>query len=121
MATSVDDYIAEFPADIQEILQQVRQTILAAVPDAGEKISYQIPTVTMNDEALLYFSGWKQHISVYPVPTGDETLTTALAPYLSGKSTLKFPLNKPIPYDVISRLTQAFVTSRTTNNPTTSE
>ncbi|MEU0091778.1 hypothetical protein [Kribbella sp. NPDC006257] len=72
----------------------------------------------MNDEALLYFSGWKQHISVYPVPTGDETLTTALAPYLSGKSTLKFPLNKPIPYDVISRLTQAFVTSRTTNNPT---
>jgi uncharacterized protein YdhG (YjbR/CyaY superfamily) len=112
MATSVDDYIAEFPADVQEILQQVRQTILAAVPNAGEKISYQIPTITMDDKALLYFSGWKQHISVYPIPAADETLATALAPYRSGKGTLKFPLNKPIPYDVISRLAQAFVASR---------
>ena len=112
MATSVDDYIAEFPADVQEILQQVRQTILAAVPNAGEKISYQIPTVTMDDKALLYFSGWKHHIAVYPLPDGDETLATDLAPYRSGQGTLKFPLNKPIPYDVISRLTQAFVASR---------
>jgi len=112
MATSVDDYIAEFPADVQEVLQQVRQTILAAVPNAGEKISYQIPTITMNDKALLYFSGWKHHISVYPLPAGDEALTAALAPYRSGKGTLKFPLDKPIPYDVISRLARAFVASQ---------
>jgi uncharacterized protein YdhG (YjbR/CyaY superfamily) len=112
MATSVDDYIAEFPAGVQEVLQQVRQTILAAVPNAGEVISYQIPAVTMNDKPLLYFSGWKHHISVYPIPAGDEALTTDLAPYRSGKGTLKFPLDKPIPYDVISRLAQAFVAAR---------
>jgi uncharacterized protein YdhG (YjbR/CyaY superfamily) len=111
--STVDEYIATFPADVQAILQQVRQTIRAAVPEPGEKISYQIPTITMDGQALLYFSGWKQHISVYPIPDGDEALAAEIAPYRSGKGTLKFPLNKPIPYDLIARLAQAFVTTRT--------
>jgi uncharacterized protein YdhG (YjbR/CyaY superfamily) len=110
---TVDEYIATFPADVQEILQQVRQTILAVVPRSGEKISYQIPTITMDDQALLYFSGWKQHISVYPVPVADEALAAEIEPYRAGKGTLKFPLNKPIPYDLIGRLASAFVASRT--------
>ena len=110
--STVDEYIATFPADVQEILQQVRRTILGVVPEAGEKISYQIPTITMDGRALLYFSGWKQHISVYPIPAGDEALAAEIEPYRAGKGTLKFPLNKPIPYDLIARLAQAFVDSR---------
>ena len=117
MATTVDEYIATFPADVQAILQQVRQAILAAVPEPGEKISYQIPTITMDGEALLYFSGWKEHIAVYPLPDGDEALAAELTPYRSGKGTLKFPLKKPIPYDLIGRLATAFVNSRKADPP----
>jgi uncharacterized protein YdhG (YjbR/CyaY superfamily) len=108
----VDEYIDSFPADVQEVLQEVRRTVRAVVPDAGEKISYQIPTVTLDGKSLLYFSGWKEHIALYPIPPVDDALATAIDPYRSGKGTLKFPLDKPIPYPLITRLTQAFVTAR---------
>ena len=110
--TSVDEYIGSFPPDVQEVLQEVRRTIRAVVPDAGEKISYQIPTITLDGKALLYFSGWKEHIALYPIPPVDDALAHEIEPYRSGKGTLKFPLKKPIPYDVITRLTRAFVASR---------
>lgn len=110
---SVDDYIASFPPDVQEVLQEVRRTIRDVVPDAGEKISYQIPTITLDGKALLYFSAWKHHISLYPIPPLDAVLAAAIAPYRAGKGTLKFPLTKPIPYTLITRLTQAFVSTRT--------
>lgn len=109
---TVDEYIASFPEEVREILEQVRRTIHAAAPGAGEKISYQIPTITLDDKPLMYFSGWKAHIAVYPLPPLDDALATAIDPYRSGKGTLKFPLNKPIPYDLITRLTQAFVAAR---------
>ena len=109
---SVDEYIEAFPPDVQAVLQEVRRTIRAVVPDAGEKISYQIPTITLDGKYLLYFSGWKEHIALYPIPPLDEALATELAPYRSGKGTLKFPLKKPIPYNLITRLTQAFLTTR---------
>jgi uncharacterized protein YdhG (YjbR/CyaY superfamily) len=110
--STVDEYIATFPADVQTILRQVRETILAVVPEPGEKISYQIPTITMDGQALMYFSGWKQHISVYPIPPVDEALAAEIEPYRAGKGTLKFALNKPIPYDLIARLAEAFVAAR---------
>ncbi|WP_329001262.1 hypothetical protein OHA18_43255 [Kribbella sp. NBC_00709] len=66
--TTVDEYISSFPSDVAEILQGVRRTIRAVVPEAGEKISYQIPTITLDDKPLLYFSGWKSHIALYPLP-----------------------------------------------------
>ncbi|MEV6417802.1 DUF1801 domain-containing protein [Kribbella sp. NPDC051718] len=65
---SVDEYIATFPAEVQEILEQVRRTIHGVVSGAGEKISYQIPAITLDGKSLLYFSGWKKHISLYPIP-----------------------------------------------------
>ena len=79
---------------------------------AGEKISYQIPTITLDGKALLYFSGWKEHISLYPIPPVDEPLSHQLDPYRAGKGTLKFPLKNPIPYDLITHITQAFVAAR---------
>jgi uncharacterized protein YdhG (YjbR/CyaY superfamily) len=110
---SVDEYIESFPADMQEILQQVRETIHAAVPGAGEKISYQMPTITLDGKYLMYFSGWKAHISVYPIPPMDDALAQQLGRYTSGKGTLAFPTNEPIPYDLIRRVAEAFVASRT--------
>ncbi|WP_344214521.1 iron chaperone [Kribbella sancticallisti] len=110
---SVDEYIASFPEDVQEILQRVRQTIRAVVPDAGEKISYQMPTFTLDGKNLVHFSGWKKHISIYPIPPLDDVPAKEIEPYKSGEGTLKFPLNKPIPYDLIGRLAEAFLASRT--------
>ena len=101
---SVEEYIGSFPADVQPILEQVRRAILDVVPGAGQTISYQIPTITLGGRPLLYFAGWKHHISVYPAPAGDEALERRLGPYRSAKSTLKFPLSKPVPYYLIAQV-----------------
>jgi uncharacterized protein YdhG (YjbR/CyaY superfamily) len=101
---SVDDYIGSFPAGVQPVLEQVRRAILDAVPGAGETISYRIPTITLGGRPLLYFAGWKRHISIYPAPAGDEALERRLGPYRSARSTLKFPLSQPVPYDLIAQV-----------------
>jgi len=101
---SMDDYIATFPEDVQNILKQVRSTIKAAAPTAEETISYEIPTFKLNGKYLIYFAGWKNHISIYPIPAGDAAFRKAVEPYVSGKGTLKFPLDKPIPYQLITQM-----------------
>ena len=101
---SIDEYIDTFPEGVQRILQQVRQTIKAAAPGAEEKISYGIPTFTLNGKYLIYFAGWKQHISIYPIPTGDEAFRQGIAPYVSGKGTLKFPISQPMPLNLITEI-----------------
>lgn len=101
---SIDEYIETFPENIQAVLHQVRKTIKAAAPKAGEKISYGIPTFTMNGKYLIYFAGWKSHISIYPIPVGDDAFNQEVAPYVSGKGTLKFPLDKPIPLKLITKI-----------------
>jgi uncharacterized protein YdhG (YjbR/CyaY superfamily) len=102
--TTIDEYIGLFPEDVQLILGEIRRRIRKVVPGAGETISYQIPTMTLNGRHLVYFAAWKHHISVYPVPAADEAFERELAPYLAGKGTVRFPLGKPIPYDLIERL-----------------
>jgi uncharacterized protein YdhG (YjbR/CyaY superfamily) len=94
---SVDDYISSFPADVQGVLQAVRDTIHATAPGAQESISYQIPTFSIGARPVVYLAGWKKHISLY-IPELDETLESQVAPYLSGQGTAKFPLAKPIPH-----------------------
>jgi uncharacterized protein YdhG (YjbR/CyaY superfamily) len=105
---SVDEYIAQFPGDVQDILQEVRRRCHAAVPGSGEMISYGIPTVTLGGKYVVYFAGWAHHISVYPVPSGDDTFQAEIAPFRAAKGTLKFPLGKPLPYGLIER-TAAFL------------
>jgi uncharacterized protein YdhG (YjbR/CyaY superfamily) len=104
---SVDEYIATFPAGTQEVLRQVRAAIVSAVPGAAETISYKIPAVTAGGSPVLYFAGWQRHVSVYPAGTGDAELDAALAPYRSGRGTLKFPLSRPVPYELIGRVARA--------------
>jgi uncharacterized protein YdhG (YjbR/CyaY superfamily) len=99
----MDAYIATFPSDVQAILEQIRTTIHETVPGAQETISYQMPTFSLNGQYLVYFAAYKKHISLYPAPTGVEEFQEALAVYGAGKGTLKFPLNQPIPFDLIRR------------------
>ena len=115
---SVDEYIGTFPADVQAILERVRQAILRAVPTAAETISYQMPTFTLDGAPLLYFAGWKHHISLYPAPRGDEAFERRLGPYRSAKSTVKFPLSRPVPYDLIERMAIAIRPRLQLNVPT---
>ncbi|MEU7820022.1 DUF1801 domain-containing protein [Catellatospora sp. NPDC049133] len=111
--TTIDEYIDSFPEEVQDVLRQVRQTILAAAPaQAGQNISYGIPTITLDGRYLVYFAGWKHHVSVYPVPDGDASFEEVVAPYRAAKGTLRFPLREPIPYDVITRVTSALVERR---------
>jgi uncharacterized protein YdhG (YjbR/CyaY superfamily) len=110
---TVDEYIGSFPDDVQDILREIRRTIQAAVPDAGERISYGIAACTLGGRDLVYFAGWKKHISVYPVPTGDAELTGELTPYLAQRGTLKFPLGQPVPYPLIGRVATVLARQRT--------
>ena len=101
---SVDDYIASFPAATQTVLQELRRRIHAVLPGSGEKISYNIVGVTVDGRVVVHFAGWARHVSMYPVPAMDAPLAAETEPYLSGRGTVKFPLNRPIPYDLIERL-----------------
>jgi uncharacterized protein YdhG (YjbR/CyaY superfamily) len=102
--TPVDEYIAGFPPEVQSVLNQLRATIQAAAPRAQETISYQMPTFTLDGRSLVHFAGWKRHVSVYPVPDGGEEFARAIAPYRSGRSTVRFDLGKPIPYDLVTAI-----------------
>lgn len=101
---SIDEYISTFPKDVQKILQELRETIKAAAPDAGETISYGIPTFTLNGKYLIYFAGWKNHISIYPIPAGTEAFNKQVSKYVEGKGTLKFPIDKPLPIRLITKI-----------------
>ena len=110
--TTIDEYIAACPADVQPILEQVRRTIRAAVPAAGESISYGIPTITLNGRTLVSFAAWKHHIGLYPLPAVTDAFAQELAPYRAAKSTVRFPLGQPLPYDIIARLMALHLTQR---------
>jgi uncharacterized protein YdhG (YjbR/CyaY superfamily) len=99
----IDDYIATFPGDVQTVLQKVRQTIHGAAPDAKETISYMMPAFKQRG-ILVYFAAWAHHIGLYPPISGDKALEKAVARYAGPKGNLRFPLDEPIPYDLIERI-----------------
>ena len=102
--TTIDEYINTFPADIQPILEKVRQAIHKAAPEAAETISYGIPTFNLNGKRLVFFAGWKHHISLYPIPAGDEAFQQKISQYKRAKGTIQFPLDNPIPYDLVEKI-----------------
>ncbi len=109
---TIDEYMAGFPKEVQALLEKVRQTIRAAAPDAIEAISYRIPTFKQDGRYLIYFAGYKTHIGLYPVEVDDTQLGVQLAPYAAGKATLKFLLDRPIPFDLISKVVRVKVRQR---------
>lgn len=100
----IDEYIAGFPADMQEKLRKIRMTIKKAAPDAEEAISYKMPTFNLKGNYLIYFAAYKKHIALYPAPVGNEDFKEDISPYKSGKGTLQFPLDKPIPLHLIRKI-----------------
>lgn len=100
---TVDEYIKTFPSEIQIILEKIRKTIRRAAPDAVEIISYQMPTFKLNGN-LVHFAAFKNHIGFYPIPSGIEAFKQELSPFVAGRGTLRFPLDKPIPYDLIEKV-----------------
>ncbi|GGM88086.1 hypothetical protein GCM10009721_11360 [Terrabacter tumescens] len=102
---SVDDYIASYPEETRTQLAEVRRTIHDAAPHAGEKISYGMATFTVDGKPLIYYAGWKNHVGLYPVPTGDAVFERAIAPYRRAKDTVRFPMNAPVPLELISQIT----------------
>jgi uncharacterized protein YdhG (YjbR/CyaY superfamily) len=99
----IDGYISQFPADVQVILQKVRTTIRSAAPEAKETISYLMPAFKLHG-ILVYFAAWKNHIGLYPPISGEKALGKAIARYAGPKGNLQFPLDQPIPYDLIERM-----------------
>jgi len=102
-AQSIDEYIAGFPREVQEILQKVRKTIKKAAPDAEEAINYQIPTFTLKGN-LVHFAAYDKHIGFYPTPTGIEKFKNELSAYPVAKGSVKFPLDRAIPFDLITKI-----------------
>src|SRR5436190_19497349 len=101
--TDIDAYILQFPADVQAVLEQVRETIRRAAPDAEETVSYQMPAFRQRG-ILVYFAAWKKHIGLYPPISGDQAVEKAIAHYTGPKENLQFPLNEPMPLDLIERI-----------------
>lgn len=101
--TDMDEYIAGFPNGVREILERIRITIRKAAPHAEETISYRIPTFTLKGN-LVHFAAFKTHIGFYPAPSGVEKFKQELSAYEGAKGSVQFPLDKPIPFDLISRI-----------------
>lgn len=100
---TVDEYMNAFPEHIQQILEKMRQTIRKAAPEAFEGISYQMPTFKLNGN-LVYFAAFKKHIGFYPTSSGIEAFKDELSAYKKGKGSVQFPLDKPIPYDLVEKI-----------------
>ena len=99
--TSVDEYIQSFPKDVQVTLGKVRRTLHKMVPGAVDVISYGIPCLKLDNRYLVYFAGWKKHVSLYPIPSGTPAYRKKISRYVAGKGTLKFPLTENIPLDIV--------------------
>jgi uncharacterized protein YdhG (YjbR/CyaY superfamily) len=101
--TTIDEYIASFPEDIQKILQELRSVIRSAAPDAVERIAYQMPTFWQNGN-LVHFAAFKNHIGFYPNPSGIEGFKQKLAGYQQSKGAIRFPIDQPLPLELIGEI-----------------
>jgi uncharacterized protein YdhG (YjbR/CyaY superfamily) len=103
---NIDEYIAGFTQETQAVLEQIRQVIKKTAPDADETISYAIPAFRFSNSILVYFAGFKKHIGLYALPSGNEAFKEELKAYKVGKGSIQFPLNKPMPIDLITKIVE---------------
>jgi uncharacterized protein YdhG (YjbR/CyaY superfamily) len=109
-AATIDEYIAGFPSDVQDVLQAIRERVMAVVPDAQETMKYQMPTFTLAGKNVVHFAAWSKHVSLYAVPnTADARLRRDLAAYTTPKGMVKFMLGEPLPFELVDRLVAALV------------
>lgn len=105
-AASIDEYIAQFPAETQTALEEMRAIIRDLAPDAVETISYAIPTFDLGGTHLVHVAGYARHVGLYPTPSGMEAFADDLAPYKRGKGSAQFPLSEPLPVELIRRIVE---------------
>jgi uncharacterized protein YdhG (YjbR/CyaY superfamily) len=103
---TIDEYIAIQSADVQAILRELRRVIREAAPDATERICMRMPTFDLNGKWLVHFGAFKKHVGFFPQPDGVAAFANKLTGYKTSKGTIQFPLNKPIPYDLVSEITR---------------
>ncbi len=119
--SSVEEYLASFPDDVREVLEGVRRAILAAAPDAEETIAYDMPTYRVGGRSLVHFAGWTSYVSVYPLPgaapASDPGLEADLAAYRATRGTGRFPLDEPVPHELVSRVVRALRAERFGTGP----
>lgn len=101
---TIDNYIKSFPENVQELLKQIRSTIKENAPEAEESFAYQMPAYKTNGKPLVYFAGFKNHIGLYATPTGHAKFEKELSKYKQGKGSVQFPLDKPMPLNLIARI-----------------
>lgn len=104
--SNVDDYISNFPLEIQTILQAIRETIKQNAPNAEESIGYGMPAYKLNKKPLVYLAAYKNHIGFYATPTGHQAFRDELKQYKQGKGSVQFPINEPMPLDLIKRIVE---------------
>lgn len=109
---TVDEYLSSFPEPVRHRLEAVRRIALDVVPEAAERISYGIPAVAAGGRDVVFYSGWKRHVALYPVPEGDRTLERELAGHRAGKGTLQFRHDQPLPEDLVRRVVAALAGER---------
>jgi uncharacterized protein YdhG (YjbR/CyaY superfamily) len=102
--SSIDEYIARFPAHTRQMLEELRALIKAAAPDATETISYGIPTFDLDGRHLVFFAGYERHVGLYPAPVSEASFLEDLKPYKKGRGSVQFPLSEPLPKDLVRRI-----------------
>jgi uncharacterized protein YdhG (YjbR/CyaY superfamily) len=112
MPATVEEYLAGLPDDVRARVQEVRRVVHEVVPDAGETISYAMPTFTLDGQPLLHLAAWKQHIGLYPLPALDGELAAEVAPYRGAKDAMRLPHGQPLPCDLVARVVEVLVEQR---------
>lgn len=105
----MDEYILRFPPEVQAILEKLRKIIKESAPDAEEKMSYQMPTFALHGN-LVHFAAYKNHIGFYPTPSGIDAFKEELSGYKGAKGSVQFPIEEPLPYELISKIVKFRVT-----------
>src|SRR3954451_17165989 len=109
---SVDEYVAALPDAVRPLVERIRRSIRAVAPDVGEAISYSMPTFTLDGRPLLHMAAWRNHIGLYPLPELDGELARDVGPYRGTKDTMRLPLRRPVPYELVERVVAALVRER---------
>lgn len=102
---TIDEYIRNSREDVREILEKIRAVIHEAAPQAEEAIRYGMPTFRLRGKNLVYFAAFAHHIGFYPIPSGIEAFKEELSGYKQGKGSVQFPLDQPVPYDLVKKIT----------------
>lgn len=114
---TVDEYVATLPEPAREAIARLRDLAREVMPDGVEVISYQIPTIRRHGHNVVHFAAWTKHFSLYPIPEGDPVFTAAIAPYATGKGTLRFDYTDPLPVELITDLMRRLSTRPTPSGP----